>query len=332
MGGGWAGIGLAWLRLAQATGDAALLGKATDAAAEVLRAEPGPHPQTDLGFGAAGAGVFLLRLWEATHDDRYLAGAVRLGEWLDRVAVRDQYGCHWPRGHGNPHQRRGRLWHWTGFETGAAGIGYFLLALAQATRQSRWADVAREVEATLAGQARRDGEAVSWPPTLATFGEGGEEFNEQVPGRRWQWCTGASGIGLFYARAAEVLGEAAFLETATAAGEGTWTHGDVRHNPSQCHGLAGSADLFLVLHRLTQEPVWRARALDFARQALAYRASTAEGDAWPADDPEQSGLYSPDFGWGGAGVGHFFLRVLAPDRVSMPARLSRPRRAGEDDA
>jgi hypothetical protein len=64
--------------------------------------------------------------------------------------------------------------------------------------------------------------------------------------------------------------------------------------------------------------MWRERALDFARQALAYRASTAEGDAWPADDPEQPGLYSPDFGWGGAGVGHCFLRVLAPDRVGMP--------------
>jgi lantibiotic modifying enzyme len=278
----------------------------------VLRAAPGP--QTDLGFGAAGTGVFLLRLWEAAPDDRYLAGAVRCGEWLDHGAVRDRYGCHWPRGP----LRRGHRWHWTGFETGAAGIGYFLLALAQATRRSRWADVAREVEATLAGQARRDGAAVSWPPTLAGFGEGGAEFNEQEPGRRWQWCSGASGIGLFYARAAEVLGEAAFLETAVAAGEGTWAHGDVRRNPSQCHGLAGSVDLFLVLHRLTQAAVWRERALDFARQALAYRAATAAGDAWPADDPEQPGLYSPDFGWGGAGVGHGFLRVLAPDRVSMP--------------
>src|SRR5262249_45234031 len=96
VGGGWAGIGLAWLRLAPATGDAALRGQAADAAAEALRTEPGP--QTDLGFGAAGTGVFLLRLWEATPDDRYLAGAVRCGEWLDRVAVRDRYGCHWPRG------------------------------------------------------------------------------------------------------------------------------------------------------------------------------------------------------------------------------------------
>jgi hypothetical protein len=91
----------------------------------------------------------------------------------------------------------------------------------------------------------------------------------------------------------------------------------VRRNPGQCHGLAGSADLFLQLHRLTRDPVWRARAEDFARRALAYRAATPAGDAWPADDADQPGLYSPDFGWGAAGVGHFFLRVLAPDRVRM---------------
>ena len=57
------------------------------------------------------------------------------------------------------------------------------------------------------------------------------------------------------------------------------------------------------------------RALDVARPALAYRASTVEGDAWPADDPEQPGLYSPDFGWGAAGIGRFILQVLAPERV-----------------
>ena len=42
------------------------------------------------------------------------------------------------------------------------------------------------------------------------------------------------------------------------------------------------------------------------------RTSTAEGDVWPADAP---GLSSPDLMCGAAGVGHFFLRVLAPERV-----------------
>jgi hypothetical protein len=31
-------------------------------------------------------------------------------------------------------------------------------------------------------------------------------------------------------------------------------------DPSQCHGLAGTAEFFLELHRLTRSPVWRDRA------------------------------------------------------------------------
>ena len=106
-----------------------------------------------------------------------------------------------------------------------------------------------------------------------------------------------------------------YLATAKAAGETTYAYGDVRSNPSQCHGLAGCAELFLALYRLTGEPVWLGRAHDFAVQALGYRMSTPYGDVWRADDP---GCYSPDFFCGAAGVGHFFLRLGAPDRLELP--------------
>jgi hypothetical protein len=158
--------------------------------------------------------------------------------------------------------------------------------------------------------AEPDRGGLSWPATLG----GGE----QPPRRRWQWCTGSPGIGVFFAEAADVLGEGAFLETAKAVGESTWAYREIRPNPSQCHGLAGNADLFLQLHRLTRDPVWWERTQDFVRRAFAYRATTPDGEAWPADDADAPGLYSPDFTAGGAGVGHFFLRVLAPDRVRMP--------------
>jgi lantibiotic modifying enzyme len=298
---GHTGIGLAWLRLALATEDPALLAPAAAVAAGVLAAAPGP--QTSLLFGAAGAGWFLLRLWAAAGDDRYLAGAVASGEWLARVAVRDRAGCRWPGTVGGPRPPG------LGFGIGTAGTGSFLLELFRATGAARWAALAREVAAALTGQAQRDGAGLSWP---AVFGGGRHEPPEAPAARRWQWCTGAPGIGLFYARAAEVLGAGALSETAEAAGESTWARGDVWRDPSQCHGLAGTAELFLELHRLTGKPVWRERAGAFARRALASRTTTAEGDVWPADAP---GLSSPDLMCGAAGVGHFFLRVLAPERV-----------------
>jgi hypothetical protein len=99
------------------------------------------------------------------------------------------------------------------------------------------------------------------------------------------------------------------------AGECTYTYGDTRENPSLCHGLAGSAALFLALHRATRRQMWSDRANDFARRALAYRQVTSEGDAWQADEP---GTTSPDLMCGASGVGHFFLRLLAPGRVRLP--------------
>jgi hypothetical protein len=89
----------------------------------------------------------------------------------------------------------------------------------------------------------------------------------------------------------------------------------VRRNPVQCHGLAGNAELFLELYRATGKPLWLDRAHDFAQRMFAYRSATPEGDVWQADDP---GYASPDFMFGAAGTGHFFLRLWRPNQVTRP--------------
>src|SRR5204863_7588260 len=76
---GWAGIGLAWLWLANATGDRDAVAQATRIADRLLAREPGPL--TTLYSGASGEGTFLLRMAETTRDGRHLAGAVRHGDW-----------------------------------------------------------------------------------------------------------------------------------------------------------------------------------------------------------------------------------------------------------
>jgi lantibiotic modifying enzyme len=111
------------------------------------------------------------------------------------------------------------------------------------------------------------------------------------------------------------LGERDYLDAAEAAAATTLAYGDVRRNPSACHGLAGSAEVFLALYRATHEPRWLSHAYDFGRQMLAYRTTGPEGDAWQADDP---GFTSPDFFCGAAGVGHYFLRLGTPDSLHLP--------------
>ena len=93
--GGRAGIGLAWLRLAEATGDAGLLARAAQAGARLIDHEPGPL--TDFGGGAAGHGILLLRLWQQTRDERHLNAAVRRAQWLAGCAIANErvHGAGW---------------------------------------------------------------------------------------------------------------------------------------------------------------------------------------------------------------------------------------------
>jgi lantibiotic modifying enzyme len=294
---GRTGVGMAWLRYALVTGDREALKRASEFGDRLLTPDPGPV--TDFLMGAAGNGVFLLRLHEASRQDRHLSGAIKHGEWLQAVSLQDESGCRWPMRVG-----AARSGTYLGFAHGIAGIGYFLTLLYEATRDARWADLVRGIAETLSKQARPDGGGLNWPPLM-----GQEEMN------RCQWCHGSPGVGLFYARACEILKDPSCLKTAEAAGEATFRHGDIRHNPSQCHGLSGNAELFIELYRITRNALWLDRAHDFAKLALAYRKTGPEGDTWQADDP---GYESPDFMCGASGAGHFFLRLGAPDRVRMP--------------
>jgi lantibiotic modifying enzyme len=232
---------------------------------------------------------------------------VARGEWLARVAIRDERGLFWPWQVDDP---QFASWYGLSFIPGAAGIGHFLLSLAAATGEGRWGALAWEAGQTLLRQAVPDRGGLNWPDTLDGLANG--------EALRCQWCYGAPGIGLFFVKAHEILGAAGApeaLATAVAAGETTYRYGDVRRNAVQCHGLAGNAELFLELYRTTRERRWRERAHDFARLAVAYRRETPQGEVWQADDP---GYDSPDFLYGASGTGHFFLRLWRPDGVTRP--------------
>ena len=105
------------------------------------------------------------------------------------------------------------------------------------------------------------------------------------------------------------------MEIAQLAGKATYAYRDIRNNPSQCHGLSGNAELFIELYIITGDDAWLQWSYEFAVLASSYCKKTAQGDIWQADEP---GYYSPDFLCGAAGTGHFFLRLLDPDKIEMP--------------
>jgi hypothetical protein len=108
-----------------------------------------------------------------------------------------------------------------------------------------------EVDTVLTRLALRDGPLVNWPPTE-------DAPPEQI---RVQWCHGAPGI-------VAALGHVMDDELALAGGELTWRAGPIARGSSLCHGTAGNAYAFLVLHRRTGDEFWLDRARAFAMHAI----------------------------------------------------------------
>jgi lantibiotic modifying enzyme len=191
-----------------------------------------------------------------------------------------------------------------GLAHGIAGVALFFALLHEATHDTAWKSAALEIFETLEAQSRSTHGGWNWPSVM------GEDSCS-----RCQWSHGAPGIGMSFLKAYEIFQQPRLLHAAQMAGEATYAYGDFRQNATQCIGLAGCGDLLLELGRVTGEPVWFARAAEFGTKALAYRATSLEGDAWPTDGV---GLYSPDFMYGGAGIGHFLLRLETHGAVPLP--------------
>jgi lanthionine synthetase-like protein len=107
------------------------------------------------------------------------------------------------------------------------------------------------VDAVLARHALRDGTLANWPPA-----EGAPP--QQI---RVQWCHGAPGI-------VAALGDVMDEELALAGGELTWRAGPLAKGSNLCHGTAGNAYAFLVLHERTGDELWLDRARAFALHAI----------------------------------------------------------------
>ncbi len=107
------------------------------------------------------------------------------------------------------------------------------------------------IDEVLAAYALRDGDLANWLP-----GEG--SLPDEI---RVQWCHGAPGI-------VAALGDVMDEELALAGGELTWRAGPLAKGSNLCHGTAGNAYAFLVLHRRTGAELWLDRARAFAMHAI----------------------------------------------------------------
>ncbi len=298
---GMSGHGMMCLHLYEATGRERWLRDAQARARAVARAS---WPDAHVLSGSAGSVFFLLRLFQATGDQGVLDAAVRAGNHITQTTERDAEGARWDW------LREGEARFSAGFVHGASGIAYALAELWRFTSNDTFKELVYDAQAWIEAVALTNEHGICW---------------DRWPGDphrpRVQWCHGAPGIGLFAARAGEIFDDDDLRRFADRCAQATLAAGDIRDNPSQCHGLAGNAELFIELARVGDDGPWMSHARDFGDSARAYREEVDGEVRWLGDEP---GNYSPDFMLGSSGLGHFFLRLVRPEEVQMPLMVCPP--------
>jgi len=212
------------------------------------------HPARELMWGSPGsllaAALMARRSGEARWAELFRRIAQRLREqllWSERQA------CHyWSQ---DLYGRRSRYIDAVhGFVATARALLMGLHLLPPDDRDA-WR---RLIETTVANTAIREDGRATWPVQA-----------DEPPGtpQKWlmQFCHGAPG---FVIALADLPGHALdplLLE----AGEATWAAGPLAKGSNLCHGTAGNAYAFLVLHARTGDARWRERARAFAMHAIA---------------------------------------------------------------
>jgi hypothetical protein len=322
---GTAGTGDAFLNLYETLSDPIYLEYATGAANWLLSVAifenqdecKWPSSQytadycTDIIYGAAGVGLFLLRMYNLTNNPEYLDYARYTGNWLVNQAIPVGSGYKWEVSNNCPYI-------YTGFSHGAAGIGYFLAELFEHTDESQFLEYAEG-----AGQ---------WLIDIAIPEAGGCKWwskEGDTPSYATGWCHGPAGTCLLFMKLYQITSDNIYLtyaemggtwliSLATPSGGGyKWPHyqGYPTYDITICHGAAGIGDFFLKMFALTNEGIY----YDYAEGAAEWLKSVADTSAggyrWAT-----FGSYYTGFSTGTSGVGLFFLDLenLPPDPPGAP--------------
>jgi hypothetical protein len=278
----------------------------------------------DLINGTSGTLLALMHLHAMTGENRLLEKIDLFLNHLIESAHRGPQGLYWDN---SPKKIHGLC----GFSHGAAGVGFVFLEAARYLGRESLYHVAEE--AFLYETYHFDKTKRNWPD----FRKGiwTSEDLEAHKKAYWEsdmsffttprymnaWCHGAPGIGLSRLRAFELLKDKKYAEAARVAIQTTREYdNELDINPKTatarsctlCHGSAGNAELFLEAYNIFGNEEYWLFAEEVALQALAHRDMnhgyiSGYGRAGTTSDLS---LFI-----GNAGLGYFYLRLLAPREI-----------------
>lgn len=142
----------------------------------------------------------------------------------------------------------------------------------------------------------------NFPPAMDEVTNPRSERDELV-----HWCHGAPGVIYLMAKAYITWKEDKYLKSCLRCGELVWKKGLLTKGPGICHGVAGNGYVFLLLYRLTGEPIHLHRALQFASFLFKDEFKSAR----TPDSPYS--LYE-----GLAGTVCYLADLLQPENAEFP--------------
>ena len=219
------------------------------------------HPARELMWGSPGSLLAAALMHRRTGDERWAALFRAIAQRLrEQLLWSERQACHyWSQDLYGRHVRYLDAVH--GFVATAAALihGRHLLPA------DDWLAWQHCIETTVANTAIREDGKATWPTQA-----------DEPPGtpQKWlmQYCHGAPGFVVCLAQWPGTALDALLVE----GGEATWAAGPLAKGSNLCHGTAGNAYAFLVLHARTGDARWRDRARAFAMHAIAqFEAETA---------------------------------------------------------
>ena len=253
----------------------------------------------DLISGGTGSMAPLLVLAEWLDRPALRDAAITLGQRTIDVALKAPQGWSWPVETGAIEATRSL----TGLAHGAAGIGWSLLEVGNATGDEAFVDAAHQAF-RYENQWFRPGED-NWPDFR-------EEDGDDAPVCE-AWCHGAPGIGLARLRAVELQlpeyrGDAAAALRTTRSALASGGHG--REDFSLCHGRSGLMEILKYGGRVLGEG---------GDEAMIREVTLAAADRYGASDwpvgVRRGG--NPSLMLGLAGIGYCYLGLISPDLPSV---------------
>lgn len=270
---------------------------------------PEPH-LLDVINGSAGLIPVLLAVAMQYDQTELVALAQRHGKHLLQLAQKNEMGWSW-----DTMQVKGQA-NLTGHSHGVAGVITALLELHAVTGESEFKHAA--LEGLRYETALFSAQHANWPDLrhndAAISAQSSPIYN-------MAWCHGAPGIGLSRWRNLQLLAQdsqtcislqrdldAALMSTANSL-RTPWQPGF--GNFSLCHGAAGNAELMLLAAQRAGYEGYLAVADKVAQDGLQHYALLDM--PWPCGVAGAG--ENPSLLLGLAGIGYFYLRLLAPQQV-----------------